>query len=57
MVLVSGALVILPHVCDDLGSVQSGHAGELLAEDSDTWREKKQENWDQQKNATLLHML
>lgn len=35
-ILVNGGLIILPHVWDDLGSVQSGHAGELLAEDSDT---------------------
>lgn len=36
MILVNGGLVILPHVCDDLGSAQSGHAGELLAESSNT---------------------
>lgn len=27
MILVNGGLVILPHVPDDLGSVQSGHEG------------------------------
>ena len=42
MILVNGGLVILPHVCDDLGSVQSGHAGELLAEDSNvSWKENR----------------
>lgn len=55
MIPVNGGLVILPHVCDDLRSVRSGRVGELLAEDSDTWCKGKQENWDQKKNATLLH--
>lgn len=38
-------------VCDDLGSVQSGHAGELLAENSNMWcrGKAKKKNWKQQK--------
>lgn len=55
MILLNGGLVILPHVCDDPGSVQSGHTGELIAEDSNTLCQEKQENLDQWRNATLLH--
>lgn len=59
MILVNGGLVILPHVCDDLGSVQSGHAGELLADICLYVVLGKTGNLGAKegKNSTLLHIL
>ena len=59
MILVNGGLVILLHVCDDLRSAQSGHAGELQLRTViyNVRKKEKQEIWDQRTTATLVHTL